>query len=82
MGKTKPHILIVDDDPSTLEMMRLILEEDGKYRVTTTELVFEHVAEIESLCQSGKAQNYLTKKCFTQDTNKAENHPRKASFLH
>ncbi len=49
MSKTKPHILIIDDDPSILEMMRLILEEEGKYRVTTAEIVFEHVTEIEHL---------------------------------
>jgi CheY-like chemotaxis protein len=49
MGETKPHILIIDDDPSILEVMRLILEEEGKYRITTSEIVFEGVAEVEQL---------------------------------
>ena len=49
MGKSTPHILIIDDDPSILEMMRLILEEEGRYRVTTREMVFEEVTEVEQL---------------------------------
>ncbi len=47
MSETKPHILIIDDDPSILEMMRLVLEEEGRYQITTTEIVFEDVAEVE-----------------------------------
>lgn len=49
MSETKPHILIIDDDPSILEMMCLVLEREGGYRVTTTEIVFENVSEIEQL---------------------------------
>ncbi len=49
MSKTKAHILIIDDDQSILEMMRLILEEEGKYHVTTCEIVFEDVGEVERL---------------------------------
>jgi CheY-like chemotaxis protein len=49
MSKSKPHILIIDDDPSILEMMRLILEEEEGYRVTTRETVFEEAAEVEHL---------------------------------
>ena len=32
----RAHVLMVDDEPSTLELVRLILEEEG-YRVTTAE---------------------------------------------
>ncbi len=49
MSETKQHILVIDDDPSILELMRLILEGEGNYRVTTTEIVFETVIEIEHL---------------------------------
>ncbi len=45
----KAHILIIDDDQSILEMMRLVLEEEGGYRVTTAESTFEEVADVESL---------------------------------
>jgi CheY-like chemotaxis protein len=45
----KSHILIIDDDQSILEMMRLVLEEEGNYRVTTAESTFEEVADIERL---------------------------------
>ncbi len=45
----KPHILIIDDDPSILEMMRLVLEGEGNYRVTTVEIVFEDAADVERL---------------------------------
>jgi CheY-like chemotaxis protein len=45
----KAHILIIDDDQSILEMMRLVLEEEGNYRVTTAESIFEDVADIERL---------------------------------
>lgn len=45
----KSHILIIDDDQSILEMMRLVLEEEGGYRVTTAESTFEEVADIERL---------------------------------
>jgi CheY-like chemotaxis protein len=45
----KAHILIIDDDQSILEMMRLVLEEEGGYRVTTAESTFEDVADIERL---------------------------------
>jgi CheY-like chemotaxis protein len=49
MSETKPYILIIDDDASTLEMMRMILEEENRYRVTTTESIFENVTEVERL---------------------------------
>lgn len=45
----KAHILIIDDDQSILEMMRLVLEEEGGYRVTTAESTFEEVNDIERL---------------------------------
>ncbi|HEV2661921.1 MAG TPA: response regulator [Ktedonobacteraceae bacterium] len=45
----KAHILIIDDDQSILEMMRLVLEEEGGYRVTTAESTFEEVADVENL---------------------------------
>jgi CheY-like chemotaxis protein len=45
----KAHILIIDDDQSILEMMRLVLEEEGNYRVTTAESIFEDVTAIERL---------------------------------
>jgi CheY-like chemotaxis protein len=45
----KAHILIIDDDQSILEMMRLVLEEEGGYRVTTAESIFEDVAAVERL---------------------------------
>ncbi len=45
----KSHILIIDDDLSILEMMRLVLEEEGGYRVTTAESTFEDVADVERL---------------------------------
>jgi CheY-like chemotaxis protein len=45
----KAHILIIDDDQSILEMMRLVLEEEGNYRVTTAESIFEDVTDIERL---------------------------------
>ncbi len=49
MSETRPHILIIDDDPAILELMSLILEGEGNYRVTTAEIVFEDVAAIERL---------------------------------
>ena len=49
MSETKAHILVIDDDPSILEMMSLVLEREGGYRVTTTEIVYESVTEIEQL---------------------------------
>jgi CheY-like chemotaxis protein len=49
MSEVKPHILIIDDDRSILEMMCLILEEERKYRVTTIEFTFEDVADVERL---------------------------------
>ncbi|MDQ2885589.1 MAG: response regulator [Chloroflexota bacterium] len=45
----KSHILIIDDDQSILEMMRLVLEEEGGYRVTTAENTFEDVDDVERL---------------------------------
>jgi CheY-like chemotaxis protein len=45
----KAHILIIDDDQSILEMMRLVLEEEGGYQVTTAESTFEELADIERL---------------------------------
>jgi hypothetical protein len=41
MSETRAHILVIDDDPSILEMMRMILESEGNYRVTTAALVFD-----------------------------------------
>ena len=49
MTKTKAHILIIDDDPAILEMMRMVLEQEGDYRVTTNEMVYENIADIERL---------------------------------
>ena len=43
------HILIIDDEPSILEMMQLILEEEGGYQVTLAETISEEVTEIERL---------------------------------
>ena len=43
------HLLIIDDDPSILEMMRLVLEEEGGYQVTIAEMVFADVIEVERL---------------------------------
>lgn len=45
----KPHILIIDDDTSILEMMRLVLESEGRYQVTTMENAPENITEIEHL---------------------------------
>jgi CheY-like chemotaxis protein len=47
VSEIKPHILIIDDDRSILEMMCLILEEEGNYRVTTVEIA--DVADVERL---------------------------------
>lgn len=41
-------ILLIDDDESVLEMMRLVLESEG-YHVHTSLLVFEDLKEIEQL---------------------------------
>ncbi|MBA2285563.1 MAG: response regulator [Ktedonobacteraceae bacterium] len=49
MSEISPHILIIDDDPAILELMSLILEGEGNYRVTAVEIVFEDVAAIERL---------------------------------
>lgn len=43
------HILIIDDDLSTLEMLDLALEAEGGYRVTTSEAIFQDLAEVERL---------------------------------
>ncbi|GHO53862.1 response regulator [Ktedonobacter robiniae] len=43
------HLLIIDDDPSILEMMRLVLEEEGGYQVTIAEMIFEDVIDVERL---------------------------------
>lgn len=43
------HLLIIDDDPSILEMMRLVLEGEGGYQVTVAERIFEDVIEVEHL---------------------------------
>lgn len=43
------HLLIIDDEPSILEMMRLVLEEEGDYQVTVAQKIFEDVIDIELL---------------------------------
>jgi len=43
------HILILDDDFSTLEMLRMALEGEGLYQVTTADTLFEDIGEIERL---------------------------------
>ena len=45
----RSHILVIDDDPSILETLRLILEQEGDYRVTTSEKLFENLADVEQL---------------------------------
>lgn len=42
------HILLLDDDTTVLEMMRLALSVEG-YQVSTSERVFEDLAEVEQL---------------------------------
>ena len=41
-------VLLIDDDHSTLDMMRLVLEGEG-YHVTTSLTAFEDVKEVENL---------------------------------
>lgn len=43
------HILILDDDLSTLEMLQLVLETEGDYRVTIARTLTEDLPEIERL---------------------------------
>ncbi|HET8841350.1 MAG TPA: response regulator [Ktedonobacteraceae bacterium] len=43
------HILIIDDDLPTLEMMRSVLEIEGRYQVTVAQVLFEDLSEIERL---------------------------------
>ena len=43
------HILILDDDLPTIEMMRMVLESEGLYQVTTVQTLFEDLSEIEQL---------------------------------
>ena len=43
------HIVILDDDLSTLEMLSLALEAEGHYCVTTAPTPFEDLADIERL---------------------------------
>lgn len=45
---SKAHILVVDDDPSILDMIQLLLEQEG-YRVTTSPVVLEDLADVEHL---------------------------------
>ncbi|HZO76222.1 MAG TPA: response regulator [Ktedonobacteraceae bacterium] len=45
---SKAHILVVDDDPSILDMIQLLLEQEG-YRVTTSLVVLEDLADVERL---------------------------------
>ena len=42
------HILVIDDDASILELFQLILEPEG-YTVTTSNLAFEDIHEVEQL---------------------------------
>jgi CheY-like chemotaxis protein len=44
-----PHIVVVDDDLPTLELMKLVLEAEEGYQVTLSECVFQDLAEVESL---------------------------------
>lgn len=48
MSDTHPHIVIIDDDAYLLELMRTVLEEET-YRVTTMDIAFENVTDIEEL---------------------------------
>lgn len=43
------HILILDDDLSSLEMLQLVLETEGDYRVTIARTLGEDLSEIERL---------------------------------
>lgn len=43
------HILVVDDDPSNLDVLQLVLEHGGGYRVTTAQCVCEDLAEVRRL---------------------------------
>jgi CheY-like chemotaxis protein len=42
------HVLVIDDDPSLLELYQLLLEAEG-YRVTTSKTAYEHVSDVENL---------------------------------
>lgn len=46
----KMHILVIDDDSSILELMKLILEEEGDYQVTLSSPIFKTLIEVEELC--------------------------------
>ena len=45
----RSHILVIDDDVSILELIGLILEEEGGYRVTLSISVFQDLTEVECL---------------------------------
>lgn len=45
----RPHILIIDDDVSILELIGLVLEEEGGYRVTLSMSIFQDLTEVECL---------------------------------
>lgn len=43
------HILVVDDDPANLEVLHLLLQQVGGYRVTTSPWVFDDLAQVQRL---------------------------------
>src|SRR5438094_2853230 len=49
MVSMQSHIVVIDDDLPTLELMNLALEAEEGYEVTLSEYVFQDLAEVESL---------------------------------
>lgn len=49
MTLSHAHIVIIDEDQATLDVLSLVLEEAGLYRVTATPHVFDEVTALEHL---------------------------------
>lgn len=43
------HILVIEDDVSILELIKLVLEVEGGYQVTLSESIFQDLVEVECI---------------------------------